>query len=111
MKSSLTVLFEDPFWVGIFERIDDGKLSVCKVTFGAEPKDYGRTGLQPRCGSGSKANSRQSQTAAQERPKANGALRDRYEIPAGAPAATGGNEDGTPADQPGAEGRRSTAPV
>ena len=40
MKSSLTVFFEDPFWVGIFERIDDGKLSVCKVTFGAEPKDY-----------------------------------------------------------------------
>ena len=40
MKTSLTVFFEDPFWVGIFERVDDGKLSVCKVTFGAEPKDY-----------------------------------------------------------------------
>ena len=40
MKSSLTVFFEDPLWVGIFERIDEGKLSVCKVTFGAEPKDY-----------------------------------------------------------------------
>ena len=40
MKTSLTVLFEDPFWVGVFERVDDGKLSVCKVTFGAEPKDY-----------------------------------------------------------------------
>ena len=36
----LTVYFEDPFWVGIFERIDDGKLSAAKVTFGAEPKDY-----------------------------------------------------------------------
>ena len=36
----LTVFFEDPFWAGIFERIEDGKLSVCKVTFGAEPKDY-----------------------------------------------------------------------
>ena len=36
----LTVYFEDPFWVGIFERIDGGKLSVAKVTFGAEPKDY-----------------------------------------------------------------------
>ena len=32
--------FEEPFWVGIFERIEDGKLSVAKVTFGAEPKDY-----------------------------------------------------------------------
>ena len=40
MRISLTVFFEDPFWVGVFERIDDGKLSVCKVTFVAEPKDY-----------------------------------------------------------------------
>ena len=40
MKASLTVFFEDPFWVGIFERVDHGKLSVCKVTFGTEPKDY-----------------------------------------------------------------------
>ena len=36
----LTVFFENPFWVGIFERISNGKLFVCKVTFGAEPKDY-----------------------------------------------------------------------
>ena len=40
METGLTVFFEDPFWVGVFERIEDGKLSVCKVTFGAEPKDY-----------------------------------------------------------------------
>ena len=37
---TLTVYFEDPFWVGVFERIEEGNLSVCKVTFGAEPKDY-----------------------------------------------------------------------
>ena len=37
---TLTVYFEDPFWVGLFEKIAEGKLSVCKVTFGAEPKDY-----------------------------------------------------------------------
>ena len=36
----LTVFFEEPFWIGVFERISEGKLSVCKVTFGAEPKDY-----------------------------------------------------------------------
>ena len=36
----LTVFFEEPFWIGVFERIENGKLSVCKVTFGAEPKDY-----------------------------------------------------------------------
>ena len=39
MKISLTVFFDDPFWTGVFERLDEGKLSVCKVTFGAEPKD------------------------------------------------------------------------
>lgn len=36
----LTIFFQEPFWVGVFERISEGKLSVCKVTFGAEPKDY-----------------------------------------------------------------------
>ncbi|MBQ3701852.1 MAG: YjdF family protein [Oscillospiraceae bacterium] len=40
MEARLTVYFDDPFWVGVFERVEDGKLSVCKVTFGAEPKDY-----------------------------------------------------------------------
>ena len=38
-SGKLTVYFDDPFWVGVFERIENGKLSVCKVTFGAEPKD------------------------------------------------------------------------
>lgn len=33
-------IFEPPFWRGIFERIWEGELTVCKVTFGAEPKDY-----------------------------------------------------------------------
>ena len=40
VSGKLTVYFEEPFWVGIFERIEDGKLSVAKVTFGAEPKEY-----------------------------------------------------------------------
>lgn len=35
----LTVFFEEPFWVGVFERMENGQLSVAKVTFGAEPKD------------------------------------------------------------------------
>ena len=38
-SGKLTVFFEEPFWVGVFERISGGKLSVCKVTFGAEPRD------------------------------------------------------------------------
>ncbi len=40
VSGKLTVYFEEPFWIGVFERIEDGKLSVTKVTFGAEPKDY-----------------------------------------------------------------------
>ena len=40
MGVTLTVYFDDPFWVGVFEHTDGGRLSVCKVTFGAEPKDY-----------------------------------------------------------------------
>lgn len=39
IMTKLTVFFEDPYWVGVFERLDGGKLSVCKITFGAEPKD------------------------------------------------------------------------
>lgn len=37
--SKLTVYFDDPFWIGVFEKIENEKLSVSKVTFGAEPKD------------------------------------------------------------------------
>ena len=40
VNGKLTVYFEEPFWAGVFERIEDGKLSVAKVIFGAEPKDY-----------------------------------------------------------------------
>ena len=36
----LTVLFEDPFWVGIYERREGRAYQVCKITFGAEPRDY-----------------------------------------------------------------------
>ena len=40
VSGKLTIFFEGPFWVGVFERVSEGKLSVCKVTFGAEPKDH-----------------------------------------------------------------------
>lgn len=39
MGISLTVFFDDQFWIGLFERVDDGKLSVSRVVFGAEPKE------------------------------------------------------------------------
>lgn len=38
--STLTILFEDQFWVGIYERICGSSYQVCKITFGSEPKDY-----------------------------------------------------------------------
>lgn len=38
--SRLTIYFEEPFWVGVYEREEAGKLSACRVVFGAEPKDY-----------------------------------------------------------------------
>ena len=40
LSAKLTVFFEDPFWIGVFERIEGDKLSACRVTFGAEPRDY-----------------------------------------------------------------------
>lgn len=35
----LTVFLDKPFWVGVFEKTQEGSLSVSKVIFGAEPKD------------------------------------------------------------------------
>ena len=40
VQGKLTVFFEEPFWVGVFERYENGRISASKVTFGAEPKDY-----------------------------------------------------------------------
>ncbi|NFN86010.1 DUF2992 family protein [Clostridium sporogenes] len=34
----LIVLFDDPFWIGIFEKDEDSKFQICKVVFGEEPK-------------------------------------------------------------------------
>ncbi len=38
-KASLTVYFEPPFWVGLFQREDEDGCRVCKITFGGEPRD------------------------------------------------------------------------
>lgn len=42
---TLTVFFEDPFWVGVVERIAEGSLSASKITFGAEPGRIMRSGI------------------------------------------------------------------
>ena len=54
VSGKLTVYFEVPFWVGVFERVRDGKLSVAKVTFGTEPKDYEGQEYIQKCYSGLK---------------------------------------------------------
>lgn len=38
--NKLIVCFKDPFWVGIFEIIENNTLKTCRVVFGSEPKDY-----------------------------------------------------------------------
>ena len=36
---NLTVLFNAPFWIGVFELTEDEEYKVCKVTFGSEPRE------------------------------------------------------------------------
>lgn len=35
----LTVFFEEPFYVGVVERVCDGRLTASRTVFGAEPRD------------------------------------------------------------------------
>lgn len=39
MNITLNVFYEDPFWVGVFEKTFEGSLEVARVVFGNEPKD------------------------------------------------------------------------
>lgn len=39
IKSRLTVFFEEPFWVGVFEQETDGVIRAARVVFGAQPTD------------------------------------------------------------------------
>lgn len=39
LRTKLTVYFEDPYWVGIFEKFIDSDYSVCRFVFGSEPTD------------------------------------------------------------------------
>lgn len=39
VTAKLAVFFEAPFWVGVFQRTERGRLYVSKVTFGPEPTD------------------------------------------------------------------------
>lgn len=37
--ANLTIRFEDPFWVLLYERSGGGTYEICKLPFGAEPGD------------------------------------------------------------------------
>ena len=39
-KAKLTVFFDPPFWIGVFERESGGRYEACRVVFGAEPRDF-----------------------------------------------------------------------
>lgn len=71
---SLTVFFEEPFWVGVVQRVSDNRLTAAKITFGAEPKDY---------------------------EVADRICRNRNKIPTGIKASSGADEDGTHKPEPG----------
>ena len=37
VSSTLTVYHDGQCWVGTYQRVEDGKLSVCRIVFGTEP--------------------------------------------------------------------------
>ncbi len=39
VSSALTVYHDGQFWVGMFECVEDSKLSACRIVFGAEPSN------------------------------------------------------------------------
>lgn len=39
IMSSLTVFFDSPFWVGVYQRCTGSRIEAARVVFGAEPKD------------------------------------------------------------------------
>lgn len=39
IESCFTILFDPPFWIGLYERTAGGHYQVCRIVFGAEPRD------------------------------------------------------------------------
>lgn len=117
----LTVFFEAPFWVGVFERFEGGTLSVCKITFGAEPKDYDvlsyvlkkirAAPIRSGCRSGCQAGCGKSEAYAAGDPKGFLQLRRGDKGAAGIAAAAGGAEAGTENAHPRTAGRGKAAEI
>ena len=103
--SRLTILFDDPFWIGLYEREDDTEYSVCRIVFGAEPRDqevyaylleHWRTlrFSPPRPGTEHLPPSQKPQAAPAGGPADDPGRRDRHQGPAGPEAPTGAGEAG-----------------
>ena len=73
---SLTVLFEDPFWIGLFEMIDQNGLRVCKVT---NPKRQLREAKKQMQSQGIGTKSQQALKLQQEQNKAERKHRSKAE--------------------------------
>ena len=39
VSSTLTVYHDGQFWVGLAERVEDGRYGAARIVFGAEPSD------------------------------------------------------------------------
>ena len=118
----LTVFFEVPFWVGVFERFEGGTLSVCKITFGAEPKDYdvlsyvlknyARLRFSPAVAAAVRQDAANPKRMQREiRRASSGWRRRRNKGTAGIAAAAGGTEAGTRNTHPQTAGRGKAAEV
>ena len=88
-RGSLTVYFDDPFWVGVFEITMENMLSVAKITFGSEPKDAEVllcTAFQPADSGSRQADTEKSEKAPAQHWQNAYKKRLRHKIAAGAQA-------------------------
>ena len=105
---SLTVMFEDPFWIGLFEQTDHEGLHVCKVTFGAEPTDKEvmafidknwhllqfSQAVEAERDSGGFWDKDKSQATTTRSQEADAVAGHRYQVAAGPETSTGAEQDG-----------------
>ena len=117
--SRLTILFDDPFWIGLYEREDDTEYSVCRIVFGAEPRDQevyaylmADAAIQPApARDRASAPSQKPQAAPAGGPADDPGRRDRHQGPAGPEAPTGAGEAGPSRPHPPTAGGGGSAEV
>lgn len=106
-SASLTVFFEDPFWVAVYQRMECGRLRAAKVVFGKEPKEceiyayflnhWGKLRFGPPSGSPGPQGPWQKPQACAEAGKGAAAnQRGGHQGPAGGESPAGGGETEPP---------------